>query len=116
MPPVVVGVVLVVHGLITTMIGVGTVTNPNAPAMPSPSLFSWWPGPFGRSWLIDALHLGAGATVLGGVLWLVAGLALFAGGLGWLGVRGSRPSGTSCYLAARCSDWSPSPSTSTRSI
>lgn len=88
MPPVVVGVVLVVHGLITTMIGVGTVTNPNAPAMPSPSLFSWWPGPFGRSWLIDALHLGAGATVLGGVLWLVAGLALFAGGLGWLGVPG----------------------------
>lgn len=88
MPPVVVGVVLVVHGLITTMIGVGTVTNPNAPAMTLPSLFSWWPGPFGRSWLIDALHLGTGAAVLGGVLWLVAGLALFAGGLGWLGVPG----------------------------
>jgi hypothetical protein len=84
------GGLLVVHGLITTMIGVGAVTNPNGPAMSVPSWFSWWPGPFGRSWLFDALHLGTGASVVGGLAWLVAGAALVAAGLGWLGVPGVR--------------------------
>lgn len=86
MPQAVLGGVLVVHGLITTMIGVGGVTNPNAPAMTLPSWFSWWPGPFGRSWLFDALHLGTGASVLGGLVWLAAGVTFVAAGLGWLGV------------------------------
>jgi hypothetical protein len=45
------GVILVVHGLITTMIGFGSVTNPNGAAFPMPSWFAWWPGTFGRSWL-----------------------------------------------------------------
>ena len=52
-------------------------------AMPG---FAWWPGPFGRSWLIDSLHLGSGAAVIGGLVWLVAGIALIGAGLGWLGV------------------------------
>lgn len=90
MPQAVLGGVLVVHGLITTMIGVGGVTNPNGPAMTLPSWFSWWPGPFGRSWLFEALHLGTGASVLGGLVWLVAGVTLVAAGLGWLGVPGVR--------------------------
>jgi hypothetical protein len=90
MPQAVLGAVLVVHGLITTMIGVGAVTNPNSPAMTLPSWFSWWPGPFGRSWLLDALNLGTGAAVLGGLVWLIAGVALVAAGLGWLGVPGVR--------------------------
>lgn len=90
MPQAVLGGVLVVHGLITTMIGVGAVTNPNSPAMTLPSWFSWWSGPFGRSWLFDGLNLGAGASVLGGLVWLVAGVALVAAGLGWLGVPGVR--------------------------
>jgi hypothetical protein len=62
------------------------VTKPDAPALTLPGWFSWWPGPFGRSWLIDALHLGSGAMVIGSGLWLAAGLALVASGLGWLGV------------------------------
>jgi hypothetical protein len=80
MPQAVLGGFLVVHGLITTMIGVGAVANPNSPAITLPSWFSWWPGPFGRSWLFDALNLGTGVSVLGGLVWLTAGLALVVAG------------------------------------
>lgn len=86
MPQPILGGFLVVHGLITTMIGLVAVTNPNAPAVAAPSWFNWWPGPFGRSWLFEALDLGSGASLVGGVIWAAAGLALVAGGLGWLGV------------------------------
>jgi len=86
MPQVVVAGLVVAHGLITTTIGLGGVTRPDAPAMALPAWFGWWPGPFGRSWLIDAMHLGPGASRIGNGLWLVAGLALVAAGLGWLGV------------------------------
>jgi hypothetical protein len=88
MPHVLVAGLVVAHGLITTMIGFGGVTRPDAPAMALPGWFGWWPGPFGRSWLIDTLNLGSGATMIGSGLWLVAGLALVASGLGWLGVPG----------------------------
>ena len=60
MPHAVVGFVLVAHGLITTMIGFGSITNPSSAAMPVPSWLGWWPGTFGRSWLLDALSLGSG--------------------------------------------------------
>jgi hypothetical protein len=78
-------VVLAMHGLITTMIGWTTVTSPSSAPMPMPAWFSWWPGPFGRSWLLDWLNLGNVAGALGGLLWLVAGVALIGAGLGWLG-------------------------------
>ena len=86
MPHAVVGIVLVAHGLITTMIGFGSMSNPSTAAMRSPSWVGWWPGTLGRSWAFDALNLGSGPTVLGGLLWLAAGLALVGAGLGWLGV------------------------------
>lgn len=54
--------------------------------MANSAWLSWWPTPLGRSWLLDALPLGAGAARLGGVLWLVAGLGLIAAGLGLVGV------------------------------
>ena len=82
----VVGIVLVAHGLITTMIGFGSMTNPAGSAMPSPSWLGWWPGTLGRSWAFDALNFGSGPAVIGGLLWLAAGLALVGAGLGWLGV------------------------------
>lgn len=78
--------VLVAHGLINTAIGFGAVTNPNGPAVALPSWFAWWPGPFGRSWLFEALSLGTGASLVGGFIWLIAGLLLVAGGLGWFGL------------------------------
>jgi len=86
MPHAVVGVVLVAHGLITTMIGFGSMTSPNSAAMPAPSWLGWWPGTLGRSWLLDAFNLGSGPAVLGGLVWFAAGLALIGAGLGWLGV------------------------------
>jgi hypothetical protein len=57
MPPVVVGGFLVLHGLITTMTGFSGVTKPDAPPLSLPSWLSWWPGPFGRSWLFDCWRL-----------------------------------------------------------
>jgi hypothetical protein len=86
MPQALLGGFLVLHGLITTMIGVGAVTNPNGPAMSLPAWFNWWPGPFGRSWVFEAMNLGSGFQMLGGLVWLAAGLALVGGGIGWLGV------------------------------
>ena len=52
----VVGAFLVVHGLITTMIGVVGITSPNAPALAMPSWLGWWQGPFGRSWLFARIR------------------------------------------------------------
>jgi hypothetical protein len=75
------------------MIGFVAVTSPNAAAITLPSWFSWWPGPFGRSWLFEAVGMGAPAQVIGGFVWLVAGLLVIAGGLGWFGfgpLEGSR--------------------------
>jgi hypothetical protein len=83
-----VGAVLVAHGLITSAIGLSGVTSPNAAPMAMPAWFGWWPGPFGRSWLFQALDLGSGVAVAGGLLWLAAGVALVLGGLGWMGVAG----------------------------
>lgn len=80
-----VAAILVGHGLITSMIGFGAVTSPNAPAMALPPWFAWWPGPFGRSWAFDALSLGGGAQMVGGFVWLIAGLLIIGGGLGWFG-------------------------------
>jgi hypothetical protein len=88
MPQVLIAGLVVAHGLITTMIGFGGITRPEAPAMAVPAWIGWWPGPFGRSWLIDALQLGPGASMIGSALWLAAGLALLAAGLGLLGVPG----------------------------
>jgi hypothetical protein len=85
-PHAVVGIVLVAHGLITMMIGFGTISNPSSAAMPAPSWLGWWPGTLGRSWAFDAFSLGSGPATIGGLLWLVAGLALVGAGLGWLGV------------------------------
>jgi len=74
------------HGLITLMIGAGAVTQPDAPAVAVPSWLSWWPGPFGRSWLVDGLHLGTAGSVICGLLWCAAGAGLVAAGLGLAGV------------------------------
>ena len=81
-----VGGFLVLHGLITSFIGFGAVTSPSGAPLAMPAWMAWWPGPFGRSWAFEALGLGGGASVVGGLVWLAAGLALIGGGLGWLGI------------------------------
>jgi hypothetical protein len=85
MPSFVLGGFILLHGLITTVIGVRGVSAPDTPALAMP-MFGWWPGPFGRSWLLDGLNLGTGGAVAGGFVWLIAGVALIGSGLGYFGV------------------------------
>ncbi len=85
MPTVLVGGFLVVHGLITTMIGVGRIADPKGPAMALPGWMDWWPGSLGRSWLIDGLHVGSTGSTVGSLVWVAAGVLLAAAGLGFLG-------------------------------
>jgi hypothetical protein len=85
-PPVLIGAFLVFHGLITTMIGVGSVARPNGPAMPMPAWLDWWPGPFGRSWVVDGFGLGTAGAVAAGLVWLASGVVLVAAGAGYLGL------------------------------
>jgi hypothetical protein len=80
---------LVAHGLITTAIGSGTITGADKPGVPGTS-WTVWPTALGRSWVIDGLQLGTGASVAGGVLWGAAGLALLGAGFGLFGVPGLR--------------------------
>lgn len=54
--------------------------------MQAPSWMAWWPGPFGRSWAFDALSMGSPAAVVGGLIWLLAGLALVGAVLGIVGI------------------------------
>lgn len=104
----VVAILLLCHGLITAAIGWGAVSSPDSPATQLPSWLHWWPGPFGRSWLVDALHLGRGWAIAVGLVWLCAGLLLVLGALGLLDVslplRDSSPlillAGASLALAA----------------
>jgi hypothetical protein len=82
-PPLIIGAFVVLHGLITTMVGAGALSN--GPAITLPGWFSWWPGQFGRSWLLDGLNLGTPGSVVGALVWLVSGILLIAAGLGVLG-------------------------------
>jgi hypothetical protein len=99
MPQVLVAGFLVAHGLITSLIGAGGIASPTSPALTMPSWLGWWPGPFGRSWLFDAVGLGPGALVVGSLVWLAAGLALVGAGLGWLGIPGLSAAWQSLALA-----------------
>jgi hypothetical protein len=65
---------------------IGSAAVSNGPAMTLPSWFSWWPGSFGRSWLIDGFHLGTPVAVVGGLVWLASGILLMAAGLGYIGL------------------------------
>lgn len=79
------GVLLIVHGLIVTAQSSGSF-NPVG-GIQNPSWLQWWPASLGQSWLLSSL--GVERTLVaraGGLLWLVAGITLVAAGLGVLGV------------------------------
>jgi hypothetical protein len=82
-----ISVLLIIHGLIVA----GQATGSFGSAIPSevqnPSFVSWWPINMGRSWLFSWLGLDRILAVyrIGGLLWLVGGIALVAAGLGVLG-------------------------------
>lgn len=80
-----IAVLLIVHGFIVTAQSSGSF-NPVG-GLQNPSWLNWWPANFGQSWLLSSL--GVERTLIaraGGLLWLVAGMALFAAGLGVLGL------------------------------
>lgn len=79
-----VGILLVLHGLITAMQASGSF-NPTG-GTPNPQWISWWPIPLGQSWLLA--RLGLEKSVFGtiaGLLWLISGVALIAAALGLFG-------------------------------
>ena len=79
-----IAVLLIVHGLITSAQSAGSF-SPGA-GIPNPSWLSWWPTGLGQSWLFSRPGLEHSFLIpLGGLLYLVAGLALVAAGLGLLG-------------------------------
>lgn len=83
---VIVGVLLVVHGLITMALSAGSF-NPQSAGVPNPAWLSWWPAPMGKSWIFSLIGQSRAAAIepYVGVLWLIAGAAIVAAGLGVLG-------------------------------
>jgi len=80
-----IGIILIVHGLIVAAQSTGAFGGGKAIA--NPSWLKWWPTAFGQSWLLAGLGLEQTvAAWLAGLLWLVAGVALVAAGLGVFGV------------------------------
>ena len=80
-----IAVLLIVHGFIVTAQSSGSF-NPVG-GIQNPSWLNWWPANLGQSWLLSSL--GVERTLIaraGGLLWLVAGMALFTAGLGVVGL------------------------------
>jgi hypothetical protein len=75
---------LVVHGFIVASQSSGSF-NPVG-GVKNPAWLSWWPVNLGQSWLLSPLGIERSLIAkAGGLLWLVAGIALIAAGLGALG-------------------------------
>lgn len=80
-----IAILLILHGLITAAQAgssfrpVGGITNPG--------WLSFWPTGLGQSWAWSGLGMEMSALArAGGLLWLLAGAALVAAGLGLLGI------------------------------
>jgi hypothetical protein len=81
----VVGILLILHGLITAAQSGGSF-NPTG-GVPNPKWLSWWPIPLGQSWILARQGLESSFLgTLAGLLWLISGAALIAAALGLFGV------------------------------
>lgn len=80
-------VLLIAHGLIVAAQAGGSFGAGIPSDIQNPSFVSWWPVNMGRSWVFTWLGLDQVPAVyrLGGILWLVGGIALVVAGLGLLG-------------------------------
>jgi hypothetical protein len=79
-----IAVTMIVHGLIVAAQSASSF-NPGG-GVQNPAWLNWWPANLGQSWLLTSL--GIERTLVaraGGLLWLVAGMALVGAGLGALG-------------------------------
>lgn len=72
------GILVLIHGLITTAVGAGSISSPQGIAVPGTS---WYPVALGQSWMLhgDAAKFGAG-------LWVIAGIGLVATAAAILGI------------------------------
>jgi hypothetical protein len=78
------GVLLILHGLISTAQAVGSFSSSEGGA--NPNWLNWWPTPLGKSWLLSQLGIGQSLfRIIVGVLGLVSGACIIAAGLGLLG-------------------------------
>jgi len=83
---IVISVLLIIHGLIVASQSAGSFSSTLPIGPRNPSWLSWWPTTVGKSWPLSELGLERQPVVgIGGLLWLVAGIALVAAGLGFLG-------------------------------
>ena len=82
-----ISILLILHGLIVAGQGTGSFGSTIPNEIQNPTFVSWWPVNLGRSWLFSWLGLEKSIAVyrIGGLLWLVGGIALVAAGLGLLG-------------------------------
>ena len=73
-----IGVLLIIHGLITASISRG-----GGSPLENPSWLGWWPTPLGSSWLLSPLGLEPSVVSrILGILFGVAGLCFLASGVG----------------------------------
>ena len=82
-----ISILLILHGLIVAGQATGSFGSTIPNEIQNPTFVSWWPVNLGRSWLFSWLGLEKSLAVyrIGGLLWLVGGIALIAAGLGLLG-------------------------------
>ena len=80
-----IAILLILHGLIVAAQAGGSFKSGEGVA--NPAWLNWWPANLGQSWLLSRLGLEATpAAAFGGVLYVIAGAALIAAGLGMLNV------------------------------
>ena len=73
-----IGVLLIIHGLITASISRG-----GGSPLENPSWLGWWPTPLGSSWLLSPLGLEPSVVSrILGILFGLAGLCFLASGVG----------------------------------
>lgn len=74
---------MIAHGLIVAAQAGGSFRPVGGVA--NPAWLNWWPSGLGQSWLLAGIEHSLPVR-LGGVVWLAAGLALVAAGLGLLDI------------------------------
>ncbi len=80
-----IAILLVTHGLIVASQS-SCSFNPVG-GLKNPAWLNWWPANLGQSWLLTGLGVEQNLVArAGGFLWLIAGVALVAAGLGVLGI------------------------------
>jgi hypothetical protein len=82
-----ISILLIIHGLIVAGQSAGSFGSTIPSEVQNPFFVSWWPINMGRSWLFSWLDLDKTLAIyrIGGVLWLIGGIALVSAGLSLLG-------------------------------